>query len=170
MGNPFIIYIGGKSNRMKQFKCSKVKGGVIGAVFLCTTLYAFEGKINETYLDPVGILTACGGHTGSELRIGQTFTDEECNILMQKDASKAVDAINKYVMVDISEHTAVALVSFTYNVGVENFRKSTLLKKLNSGDLVGACNELPKWVYSKGKKLPGLVKRREKERELCLQF
>ena len=152
-----------------NFKCSKVKGGVIVGSVLCSLLYTFEGKINETYLDPVGIVTACGGHTSAGLKLGQRFTDEECDILMQKDVSTAVEALNRLVNVEISEHTAVALTSFIYNVGVENFRTSTLLKKLNSGDIVGACNELPKWAYSKGQRLKGLQVRREKERQICLQ-
>jgi lysozyme len=62
-----------------------------------------------------------------------------------------------------------ALTSFAYNVGIDNFRKSTLLRKLNAGDIVGACNELPRWNKAKGQVLPGLVKRREAERQLCLK-
>ncbi|MDE3955691.1 glycoside hydrolase family protein, partial [Glaesserella parasuis] len=46
--------------------------------------------------------------------------------------------------------------------------KSTFFRKIKSGDYVGACNELPKWVYSGGKKLRGLEIRREKEKALCL--
>lgn len=153
-----------------NFKCPKVKNGIIAGGLICSLLYTFEGKVNYTYLDPVGIATACGGHTGAELKLGQTFTDEECDILMQKDIKTAVEALNSHVKVEISEHTAVALISFIYNVGEGNFKNSTLLKKLNSGDIVGACNELPKWSYSKGKKLNGLAKRRLKERDLCLQF
>lgn len=153
-----------------NFKCNPVKGGILVSGAVCALLYAFEGKINETYLDPVGIVTACGGHTSKDLKLGMKFTDEECDILMAKDAYTAIETINKYVKVQISEHTAVALTSFIYNVGVENFRKSTLLKKLNSGDIVGACNELPKWSYAQGNKLQGLANRREKERKLCLQF
>ncbi|EKN6093795.1 TPA: glycoside hydrolase family protein, partial [Yersinia enterocolitica] len=45
---------------------------------------------------------------------------------------------------------------------------STLLKKLNNNDLIGACNELQRWVYAGGKRWKGLVSRREIERELCL--
>jgi lysozyme len=61
-----------------------------------------------------------------------------------------------------------AYTSFTYNVGVGAFEKSTLLRKLNGGDRVAACNELPRWVYARGVKLPGLVNRRREEQALCL--
>lgn len=154
---------------MENFKCSKVKGGIIGSAMLCSTIFAFEDKVNVVCLDAVGIPTVCIGHTGG-IKLGQRLSDEECNVLFQDDAKTAINAINELVKVKISEHTAVALTSFVFNVGKENFRKSTLLKKLNSGDIVGACNELPKWSYARGKKLKGLANRREKERELCLTF
>jgi lysozyme len=60
-------------------------------------------------------------------------------------------------------------VSFAYNVGGGNYCGSTLVRKLNAGDTAGACNELTRWTRAKGIVLPGLVKRREAERQLCLQ-
>ena len=62
-----------------------------------------------------------------------------------------------------------ALVSFTYNIGGQAFCSSTLVRKLNAGDTVGACNELSRWTRAKGIELPGLVKRRAAERAMCLQ-
>jgi lysozyme len=52
-------------------------------------------------------------------------------------------------------------------VGTEAFCKSTLARKLNAGD-PAACDELLRWTTAKGIQLPGLVKRREQERALCL--
>ena len=49
-------------------------------------------------------------------------------------------------------------------------KASTMFKYLNSGNYKAACNELPKWNKSGGKVLNGLVKRREKEKKLCLSF
>ena len=62
-----------------------------------------------------------------------------------------------------------ALGSFVYNAGAGAFAKSTMLKRLNSGDVLGECNELLKWVYTKGRKLKGLERRRMAEAKLCLQ-
>lgn len=76
--------------------------------------------------------------------------------------------IDRLVVTPVTQPTYDALVSFTYNVGVGNLKKSTLLKKLNSGDVAGACNEMTRWVYSSGKKLKGLERRRANERDLCL--
>ena len=59
-------------------------------------------------------------------------------------------------------------MDFAYNAGAQNLRTSTLLKKLNAGDYSGASAEFSKWVNGGGKKLPGLVKRREAERQLFL--
>ena len=59
-----------------------------------------------------------------------------------------------------------ALVSFTFNLGCGNLQSSTLLRLLNAGDTAGAANEFPKWVYGGGVVLPGLVRRREAERQL----
>lgn len=126
----------------------------------------YEGKINITYLDPVGIPTICYGHTATA-RMGQTHTDEECERLLQEDLSDAVDAVDRLVTVPLPVERRAALVSFVFNVGEEAFARSTLLRKLNSGDAAGACAELDRWVYAGGRVLPGLVKRRETERELC---
>ena len=56
-----------------------------------------------------------------------------------------------------------ALIDFGYNLGIPRYRSSTLRKRVNDQDWDGACGELEKWVYGGGKKLPGLVKRREAE-------
>jgi lysozyme len=129
---------------------------------------AFEGFRPHAYLDPVGIPTICYGSTLG-VHLGQKKTKTECDVLLSKELENAVSAVDRNVKKPIPETRRAALASFTYNVGEGAFRKSTLLRKLNSGDMVGACNELRKWVYAKGKKLPGLVKRREVERSLCLK-
>ncbi|MDX5559620.1 glycoside hydrolase family protein [Escherichia coli] len=61
-----------------------------------------------------------------------------------------------------------ALYSFVYNVGAGNFRTSTLLRKINQGDIKGACDQLRRWTYAGGKQWKGLMTRREIEREICL--
>ena len=61
-----------------------------------------------------------------------------------------------------------ALTSFAFNVGTTAFCSSTLVKKLNAADYEGACGELRRWVYVKGKKSQGLVNRREKEYRQCI--
>jgi len=127
-----------------------------------------EGKVNKTYLDPIGILTSCLGHTGKELRIGQQYSDEQCYQQLSKDLSKSQDAVHKYVVVPLNVYQEAALISFTYNAGAGNLSKSTMAKKFNALDYKGGCEELVKWVYAGGKKLKGLENRRNEELAMCL--
>ena len=76
--------------------------------------------------------------------------------------------MTKYIKVPLSTEEHAAYLSFTYNVGVGNFKSSTLLKLLNKGQRQDDCEQLSRWVFAKGKKLRGLVHRREDEKALCL--
>ena len=60
------------------------------------------------------------------------------------------------------------MIDFTYNVGIGNVASSTLLKKLNMGNIQGACQELTRWVYAQKRKLAGLVKRRDAAYQVCV--
>lgn len=145
--------------------------GLGGAIALSGAFLVapFEGKENKVYVDPVGILTSCYGHTGNELKKGQVFTDEQCLDQLAEDLLEHDKKMLRYVYVPLSEEEHAAYLSFTYNVGVGAFKNSTLLKKLNAGDRVGACNELTRWNKAGGKVLNGLTKRRQAEREMCLK-
>ncbi|MBL4833640.1 MAG: lysozyme [Pseudomonas sp.] len=144
------------------------KSLVAGSLAMAVSVVAyFEGISFPAYLDPVGIPTICYGHTATA-KLGQTKTEAECQALLQQDLGAALDAVDKHLP-NIPPATRAALGSFVYNVGTGNFQSSTLLRKAKAGDLVGACNELPRWVYAKGQKLNGLVRRREAERQLCLE-
>lgn len=128
-----------------------------------------EGYVPGTYVDPVGIITACFGHTSQRLTLGLEMSEQECLQLLADDLIKHDTQLMLAVKVPLSDLEHAAYLSFHYNVGGGNFKSSTLLRYLNAGLRVEACNELPRWVYSKGEKWPGLVKRRALERELCLQ-
>lgn len=139
-----------------------------GAVALAVPLVAwYEGYRPSAYLDPVGMPTICYGHTATA-RLGQTKSREQCDQLLAADLGDAFRAIDRRVQVPLPDTTRAALASWVYNVGEGAFASSTLLRLLNAGDIRGACEQLPRWVYAKGKQLPGLVKRRAAERELCL--
>ncbi|SDL78068.1 lysozyme [Modicisalibacter muralis] len=142
-----------------------VIGGAL--TIAAATVSHFEGRSNEAYLDPVGIPTICDGHTQG-VQLGQTLSNDECDKLLAGDLGDAFDAVDQHVDVVLPPTRRAALASFTYNVGEDALMRSTLLRKLNAGDVVGACNELRRWVYAGGRKLAGLVRRRKAERELCL--
>jgi lysozyme len=127
----------------------------------------FEGRQLAGYVDPVGIPTVCYGHTATAV-VGQARSAAECEALLQQDLGIALAAVDRHLP-NLPPATRAAMGSFVYNVGTGAFQSSTLLRKAKAGDLVGACNELSRWVYAGGRVLPGLVRRREAERELCLE-
>lgn len=133
-----------------------------------------KSGLNTVYIDAVGVPTACYGQTGKDLygrtiRLGMTYTDEECDKMLAETINKFSKDVNRLVMVNYSSpYQEAALVSFAYNVGIGNLQSSTLLRKLNAGQHEAACEELSKWVYAKKKKLKGLVSRREEEKNWCM--
>lgn len=147
---------------------SRLRAAVAAATLSIATIVVstYEGIETKAYLDPVGIPTICYGHTETA-KLGQSKTREQCEALLQKDLLVAITDVESRVKVDLTIERRAALVSFVYNVGGTKFDSSTLLKKLNAGDPVGACAELSKWVYAGGVKLNGLVSRRAEERALC---
>lgn len=141
-----------------------IAAGVLGLA--AGVVAHFEGYRPTAYLDPVGIPTICYGHTATA-RMGQTLSRDECDALLAGDLGKALAAVDRYVYAPLTTERRAALASFVYNVGPAAFAKSTLLRRLNAGDVRGACAELSRWVYAGGRELPGLVRRRQAERELC---
>lgn len=138
------------------------------AIALAVTAVGFyEGLRQYPYRDPVGILTVCFGETSKvENRF---YTERECRAMLDSRVKEFAAQVDALIAIPQPATRLAALTSFAYNVGLTNFAKSTLLDKLNRGDVVGACNQLPRWNKAKGRVLPGLVKRREAERQLCLK-
>ena len=89
--------------------------------------------------------------------------------IMRATLKEYEEAVSRYVKVPLNQNQFDALVDFAYNAGAQNFRTSTLLKLLNQGDYATVAGEFDKWVYGGGKKLNGLVKRRDLERQLFQQ-
>lgn len=127
-----------------------------------------EGTVRKVYLDPVNIPTVCTGHTGTVTRkdLGKAFTPERCAELLRQDLRAAEAGVKRAVRVPITQGQYDVLTSFTFNVGEANLKGSTLVRKLNAGDCLGAAREFDRWVYARGQKLPGLVTRRAEERKI----
>ncbi|XP_066934062.1 lysozyme RrrD-like [Clytia hemisphaerica] len=125
----------------------------------------FEGLRLTAYQDAVGVWTIGYGHTKG-VRAGQTITAEQAELFLRQDVRSAENDVEKSVKVWINQNQYDALVSWTFNLGGTNLRKSTMLKKLNAGDFDRVPCEMIRWVYAGGKKLPGLVKRRYAEATL----
>ena len=127
----------------------------------------FEGLRLNSYKCPAGVWTIGYGHTKG-IKPNMTITESDAERLLDIDIVEVARTIRKHVTVYLNDNQAQALVSFIFNIGQGNFANSTLLRKLNAKDYKGASLEFQKWVYSKGKKLPGLVRRRKAEMELFL--
>ena len=129
----------------------------------------FEGCNLTAYPDPAtgGDPWTIGyGHTGSDVHPNMTITQQQAEELLMKDVQKASQAVNSKVHTDITQDEFDALVDFVFNVGAGNFAGSTLLKKINEGDMEGAAHEFEKWDMAAGKHMAGLLKRRQAEENL----
>lgn len=140
-----------------------------GAIAIAAAVIpSLEGVEHKPYQDVVGVWTVCYGHTGADIIKSKTYTEAECQALLNKDLRQVASQIDPLIKRTIPDTTRAALISFSYNVGAGAFRQSTLLKKINAGDTVGACNELRRWTYAGGKQWKGLMNRREIEHDVCL--
>ena len=132
----------------------------------------FEGCRLTAYKCPAGVWTIGYGHTGTVdgklIASGMTISAAKATELLKKDLAEFEAAVNSSVTAPITQNMFDALVSFSFNVGAGALRRSTLLKKLNAKDYDGAANEFPLWNKAGGKVLNGLVRRREREKQLFL--
>lgn len=139
-----------------------VTASLIGAV---TQL---EGTRYVPYEDIVNVWTVCEGYAGKDVVRNKTYSRAECDTLTASQLAEKGAAVLRCTNVAIKQNEYDAYTLFSYNVGTAAYCNSSLLKRLNAGDHVGACNGLLAWSYAGGKHVPGLLKRREFERQLCL--
>lgn len=123
----------------------------------------FEGLRLGAYQDVAGIWTVGYGHTGADVRAGLTITEAQAETLLLADLADAIACVNCAVTRAVSQCQFDALVDFCFNAGRGNFRNSTLLRKLNKGDVDGAAAQFALWIHAGGKVLAGLVRRRKAE-------
>jgi lysozyme len=132
----------------------------------------WEGFMPEPYLCPAGVPTIGYGSTfyenGDEVKMTDEKVDkkraEEILINHVNDVEAQVKRVIKH---ELNPNQLGALISFTYNLGIGNLKRSTLLIKVNNGpDDQAIETELKRWVKSGGKVLNGLVARRAEESDL----
>ena len=134
---------------------------------------AQEGFRASVYRDAAGIETIGYGHRLIE---GECFPDgigeDAAKRLLASDAARAETAVRAQLTVPLTQGQFDALVSFVFNIGAGAFASSTLLRKLNDGDIAGAADEFLRWnkITSGGALIaePGLTARRAAERQLFL--
>ena len=133
---------------------------------------SFEGFRSAPYKCPAGIPTIGYGATfypdGKKVTMTDAvITEAKGTELLQSMLTSFERYVDSYCRDDINQHQFDALVSFAYNLGPANLKSSTLLKKVNANPEDETIrDEFMKWVNGGGKKLPGLVKRRQAEADL----
>jgi len=109
------------------------------------------------------------GHTGGVYK-GDTISASEAERILELDLLKFGKGVESLIRSPIllNDNQFSALISFSFNLGLERLRQSALLANLNSGNLEAAGKAFLHWTHAGGKELPGLVKRRKEESELFL--
>lgn len=125
-----------------------------------------EGYRGEAYKCPAGVWTIGYGHTATA-KPGMKITQEQGEQLLRNDLKRFETAVRNHLAgIDLPSNEAfAALVSFTFNVGINAFARSTLLRvvRANPRDFKSIRAQFNRWIYGGGKTLPGLVKRRSQE-------
>jgi lysozyme len=141
-----------------------------GLVFLASQ----ESYSPMPYKDTRGVIT--NGFGNASIEPSKKVTVVKALADLKQNASDAGSAVTRCITVPLTQNQYDAFVSFTYNVGTNAFCKSTMVKKANANDLVGACNEFRRWEFVAGKdcrikssNCSGIAARREAERALCLK-
>lgn len=115
------------------------------------------------YQDSAGVWTDGWGNTHGVVPHGSAITQAKADADLERNLAGAIYAVNHYVAISLSQGQFDALVDFVFNVGTGNFSTSTLLRKLNVGDIAGAAHEFEKWDMAGGQHLAGLLRRRVAE-------
>lgn len=127
---------------------------------------SFEGLSLTAYQDQGGVWTIGYGHTGKDVYEGMTITAEQADALLIDDIGRAALCVNRHVMVSINQNQFDALVDFTFNLGCKTLFYSTLLIRVNQGNMTEAAAQFLRWDHAGGRVIPGLMRRRQAEIDL----
>lgn len=136
---------------------------------------SFEGYLDKqpdgsclAYTCPAGVATIGWGCTEG-VKLGMRWTEAEAEAGLRREIAKFEAGVLRLATVELNQNEFDALVSFSYNVGLSALEKSSVLKRLNSGDRTGAAAAFALWNKGGGRVLPGLVSRRSREAALFLK-
>lgn len=149
---------------------TRLKKGSALAACVIAIVSGFEGLRTYAYRDPIGIPTICFGETRG-VKMGDRATTAECKDMLAVRLVEFETGMTRCLKnpAAVPDKPYAAFLSFTYNVGIGAFCKSTLARKVNAGDIRGGCMELLKWDKAAGIRLPGLTRRRQAENAFCLR-
>lgn len=159
----------------------KVKLAALGLLSTIPLIGFYEGLKLKSYVDPVGIVTACYGHTGTDVKLGQVYTVAQCEELLARDILEASSVVESCAYGPMTPNQKTAFISLAFNVGrgakgvkdgfcvLKSGQPSSILKAINSGNARHACDLLLQWDKAGGRVYAGLTKRRQAERIQCLK-
>ena len=145
----------------------KLAGLVLSASAL-VGLALHEGYTDTAVIPVKGDVPTIGFGTTEGVKLGDRTTPPQALVRALQDAQKYEGALKRCVTVPLHQHEYDAYISLAYNIGPTAFCSSTLVRKLNAKDYVGACKEILRWDKFKGQPLRGLTIRRQKEHEQCM--
>ena len=122
----------------------------------------FEGCELDAYQCSANVWTIGYGHTRG-ISEGDTCTQAQADEMLIDDLQEFEGYVNELVDAELTQSQFDALVAWTYNLGPTNLKSSTLLKRLNEGDMADGPHQIRRWNKAGGKVLDGLVRRREAE-------
>lgn len=135
----------------------------------CISLIAeFEGFRERAYKDPVGIWTIGYGFIKG-VKEGDRMTRAQADLRLQRELSEYEAAVANACTLEPTQNQFDALVCFSWNVGINAMRKSSVIKAHNKGDFNAAARAFGLWNKAGGKVFPGLTRRRAAEAALYLE-
>lgn len=142
-------------------------GGLgIGAALLVSVLM-YEGYTDKAVIPVPGDVPTIGVGRTEGVRMGDKTEPVREMMMLLKNLDKYGNGIKACINVPLYQYELDAFVSLAYNIGINAFCNSTLVKKLNAGDYSGACEQIIIWDKFKGKPLKGLTNRRNEEYRTC---
>ena len=143
----------------------------IAAGLAVSLIGGFEGLRQAAYPDPASggpPWTICYGHTG-HVTPGEHKSLAECKALLLADLNIEADGIERCIHVYMPDTREVAVISLAHNIGVHGVCTSSVVRDLNAGEVQRACDDFLKFNRAAGIVWPGLTRRRQEERALCLE-
>lgn len=134
----------------------------------------FEGLRLDAYHDPVGYPTQGFGRLLSrepwaDLSPWPDIDEATAHDWLEEDMTKALSSVRRLIHAPLTDEQEAALADFAFNCGAGNLQASTLRKVVNRQEYEAAPDQFRRWVYARGRKLRGLVLRREAEAALFIE-
>lgn len=160
-----LIKLGCSLKMNNRVKIALLSVSLVGV----TAITQFEGFESTTYLDVGGVPTIGYGST-KDVHVGDRIDEKGARRRLISELTQDYQpSVNNCVKVPLSQNEYDAYMALVYNIGSGAFCKSTLVKQLNAGNYIEACNQILRWNRVQGKVVRGLTNRRIAEHKMCME-